>query len=515
MDSARHDADSYERYSQYFNLLHSKIEEHEVEAENTYNMDEKGFMIGVIGKSKRIFDKVLFGKKQHKQSSHDGNREWVTVLASICGDGSTLPPCVIFPSPSGDVQQSWVREINPDLNDIHFATSHNGWTNNDLGLAWLKDHFDPLTKEKARRRYRLLIIDGHGSHVTKAFIDYCHENKILLFVFPPHATHTLQPLDVVCFKSLASNYSNELANQHQRRLGESPMNKGDFLTLFIPAWERTFTNKLVKQAFECTGIHPRNADVILDRFRTSTPQPPAMPPDQTGPHEASTEPDIHKFSTLVDRAVRDQNWDAANAVKQSFHQVLVRFELEKHEKEGLAEALQANKRKKKKRKVLPLQPTDPNVQGGAAIITPRAKVRADQDLKERERAELEKELAKTTEKQVKHQNKLLKALQKERNKVERDRKAKERAEAHAQERREIDARKAARAEAKALKDAQKASKLPKQAKDRALKKPQSKVTKRRSGAAVRRPQVVHKEPPPPPDVSTRSGRTTKSTYKLR
>ena len=190
----------------------------------------------------------------------------------------------------------------------------------------------PLTKEKARRRYRLLIIDGHGSHVTKAFIDYCDENKILLFIFPPHATHTLQPLDVVCFKSLASNYSNELTNQYHRRLGESPMNKSDFLTLFIPAWERTFTNKLVKQAFECTGIHPRNADVILDRFRTLTPQPPATPPEQTITHKASTEPDIHKFSTLVDSTVRDQNWDAANAVKQSFHQVLVRFELEKHEK---------------------------------------------------------------------------------------------------------------------------------------------------------------------------------------
>ena len=103
MDHTRHDADSYERYCLYFALLHGKIKEHEVDAENTYNMDEKGFMIGVIGKSKRIFDKALFGKKQYKQSSMDDSREWVTVLASICGDGSTLPPGVIFPSPSGDV----------------------------------------------------------------------------------------------------------------------------------------------------------------------------------------------------------------------------------------------------------------------------------------------------------------------------------------------------------------------------------------------------------------------------
>jgi hypothetical protein len=47
MDSNRHKADSYERYKLSFNLLHSKMQEYEGEAENVYNMDEKGFMIGV------------------------------------------------------------------------------------------------------------------------------------------------------------------------------------------------------------------------------------------------------------------------------------------------------------------------------------------------------------------------------------------------------------------------------------------------------------------------------------
>lgn len=36
----------------YFNLLHEKIKEHDVEDENTYNMNEKGFMIGVIKKGR-------------------------------------------------------------------------------------------------------------------------------------------------------------------------------------------------------------------------------------------------------------------------------------------------------------------------------------------------------------------------------------------------------------------------------------------------------------------------------
>jgi hypothetical protein len=61
-------------------------------------MDEKGFAIGVIGRSKRIFDKLLFGQRQFKQLLYDGNCEWVTLLATICGDGSYLPLSIIFPA---------------------------------------------------------------------------------------------------------------------------------------------------------------------------------------------------------------------------------------------------------------------------------------------------------------------------------------------------------------------------------------------------------------------------------
>ena len=38
------------------------------------------------------------------------------------------------------------------------------------------------------------------------FIEYCNDNKILLFVLPPHATYTLQPLDVYMFKPLLNAY---------------------------------------------------------------------------------------------------------------------------------------------------------------------------------------------------------------------------------------------------------------------------------------------------------------------
>jgi hypothetical protein len=82
-----------------------------------------------------------------------------------------------------------------------------GWTNNKSSLAWFKQVFNCGTKAKARSSYWLLILDGHGSHLTMDFIEYCDQNKILLAIYPPHSTHMLQPLDIVMFKPLATAYS--------------------------------------------------------------------------------------------------------------------------------------------------------------------------------------------------------------------------------------------------------------------------------------------------------------------
>jgi hypothetical protein len=42
----------------YFELLHHKIVLYEVEPCNTYNIDKKGFMISITGRSKRVFSQL-------------------------------------------------------------------------------------------------------------------------------------------------------------------------------------------------------------------------------------------------------------------------------------------------------------------------------------------------------------------------------------------------------------------------------------------------------------------------
>lgn len=57
---------------------------------------------------------------------------------------------------------------------------------------------------------RLLILDGHGSHLTPDFLLYAVEHNIVVLTLPAHTSHVLQPLDVGLFASLQRYYSDEL-----------------------------------------------------------------------------------------------------------------------------------------------------------------------------------------------------------------------------------------------------------------------------------------------------------------
>jgi hypothetical protein len=135
MDRNRHAADSGDKYEVYFEQLGSKIDFYEVEPEHTYNMDEKGFIIGAVGRQKRIFSKRLFNKKQFKQMLQDGNLEWISLLACVCADGAALPPALIYAADSKNMQDTWVENVKVWEHIAFFRVSSSGRSNDGLGLG--------------------------------------------------------------------------------------------------------------------------------------------------------------------------------------------------------------------------------------------------------------------------------------------------------------------------------------------------------------------------------------------
>jgi len=181
--------------------LHQKTEKYRIRPENTYNIDEKGFLIGIAGQAKRIFTTTGLKSGKIRGAGTDGSREWISIIACVSAIGDRLPPTLIYKGVSGDLQTAWIEDFDPLLQKANFVTSENGWTSHEIGFKWLSEIFEPQTRETCSKglRKRLLIVDGHSSHVNRRFIDFCGDNDIILLVFPPHTTHRLQPLDVSVF----------------------------------------------------------------------------------------------------------------------------------------------------------------------------------------------------------------------------------------------------------------------------------------------------------------------------
>ena len=83
-----------------------------------------------------------------------------------------------------------------------WASSNTGWTNDTLAFNWLEKVFLTSTVPSTPNQRRLLIVDGHDSHVKAGFIACCIQNKIDLMVLPAHSSHITQPLDVGIFAPL-------------------------------------------------------------------------------------------------------------------------------------------------------------------------------------------------------------------------------------------------------------------------------------------------------------------------
>ena len=111
-----------------------------------------------------------------------GDKAQITVLACSSAAGYAIPPFVIFDRKS--LNQSMTKgEVPGTLYDL----SQNGWINSELFFHWFQHHFMEYAPPT---RPLLLLFDGHSSHYSPATARLAAENKIVLFVLPPHTTHS-------------------------------------------------------------------------------------------------------------------------------------------------------------------------------------------------------------------------------------------------------------------------------------------------------------------------------------
>ena len=281
---------------EWFQRVEATMNSYGILPDDIYNFDETGFAMGLVSTAKVVTRSEYYGRRSVLQP---GNREWVTTVETINALGWCLPPLIIFKGKR--YIESWFCSDLPD--DWRFEVSPNGWTTDEIGLRWLQKLFIPATTSRTRGRYRLLILDGHGSHLTPEFDKTCAENDIIPICMPAHSSHLLQPLDVGCFAVLKRSYS--LLVDQQTRCGVNHIDKLDFLAAYPRARTDAFKTNTIQNAFKATGIVPINAEPVLSKLNVQlrTPSPkssrpssrssvycPETPanPKQLIKHEAST-----------------------------------------------------------------------------------------------------------------------------------------------------------------------------------------------------------------------------------
>lgn len=274
MDAARFNGATFDIVKRWFDAMEGKVQERKYEHRNMWNMDESGFGIGESQTTKCL---IYLGQQQ-KNKRIVGKQEWVTDIECISASGEALPPIIVWKGKH--LNSSWLpAEISKDW---HFGTSENGWTSNEIGLEWLIKVFEPKTREKAAGKPRLLIVDGHGSHIQAAFIAHCMEHDIDLLIMPPHCSHLLQPLDVGVFSAFKRAHGSE--TDAVSRLSTQRIKRPEWLQMFMRSREKALTSSNIRAGWRGTGLMPFNPSRVLDLL-PSQPAPPQRPsytpPDQT------------------------------------------------------------------------------------------------------------------------------------------------------------------------------------------------------------------------------------------
>ena len=250
----------------WFGLVANTKAKYGIQDEDTYNFDETGFMMGQISPGAVVTASERRGRPKAIQP---GDREWATAIVGINAKGWAIPAFLIFKAHHH--LSAWYKEEELPQ-DWVIGVSDNGWTTNKLGMDWI-NHFNRHTKERTVGTHRLLIIDGHESHDSLEFQQYCKDNKIIALCLPPHSSHLTQPLDVACFAALKKAYGRQAEILMRNQINH--ITKTEFLPCFIRAYNAAITSSNIQGGFRGAGLVPFDPQRVISSLdvKLRTPSP--------------------------------------------------------------------------------------------------------------------------------------------------------------------------------------------------------------------------------------------------
>ncbi len=127
-------------------------------------MDENSYIMGIAESFKVVFSKY------QKQAfiNQAGNQKCSSLIEAIGTTWCRLSLYVILKG------RRWKDDWYPSdmKQDARISLSENSWTDNKLCIECIRNCFEPETRSYFRGEYRILIVDGHSSHVSTEFVQF-------------------------------------------------------------------------------------------------------------------------------------------------------------------------------------------------------------------------------------------------------------------------------------------------------------------------------------------------------
>lgn len=232
-------------------------------------MDESGFAVGTSQASRALVN--LREKTSWKKIQ--GRQEWITAIDVVDAAGIVGPPLLIFKSM---LSSGWIPENTPP--DWRFSTSKSGWTTDSHGYEWLTTVFEPWSRQRLPNPHarRLLVMDGHSSHITANVISFCVHHDIDLVIMPPRCSHVLQPLDVSVFAPLKRALAEE--TDRVARLDAGCVGRVQWTEMYLRAHAKAFSASNIRNGWRATGLYPFSPFTVVDKINGSILRTPLAIP---------------------------------------------------------------------------------------------------------------------------------------------------------------------------------------------------------------------------------------------
>jgi transposase len=170
------------------------------------NLDETGFGASKSGrtKSRKVIVPSTFLKTpvfKEKTDSH-----FVTALCAISAAGDMLPPALIT---KRETEHPDSDQCNYIPNARRYSTPKAFVTRkifSDYLLTVISPYVTKMRESIGPNAPALILFDGHKSHLSDLLNAWAAQHPVILYSFPPHSSHLLQPLDQGFFRRLKIQY---------------------------------------------------------------------------------------------------------------------------------------------------------------------------------------------------------------------------------------------------------------------------------------------------------------------